>query len=192
MTSFPLKTAALLVAALPIAPAFAQIDNSDPTKFVQSIASSGLASLKGDRAAARGQFRSLLAQHFAVDAIGDRLIRRWSGQITPAQRQAYKAAFPGFIIGTYADRLYEYSNASVKVVRVQDQGANAAVLSQVSRPGARPVNVIWSLAKVGNGYKITNLTVGGVNVAVSQEADFNSYIQRNGFDALVAFMRKRG
>ena len=31
----------------------------------------------------------------------------------------------------------------------------------------------------------------GVNVAVAQEADFNSYIQRNGFDRLIAFLRSR-
>ena len=77
-------------------------------------------------------------------------------------------------------------------MRVQNQGNSAAVLTQVTRPGARPATAIWSLAKVGNGYKVTNLTVSGVNIAVAQEADFSSYIQRNGFDALVNFMEKRG
>jgi phospholipid transport system substrate-binding protein len=183
--------AAALALPLAAAPAAAQIDNRDPARFVQGIASTGLGALRGDRNAARGKFRAVLAQHFAVDAIADRLIRRHRATISPAQYRAYKQAFPGFIIGTYADRLYPYADAQVKVVRAQNQGANAAVLTQVTRQGTRPVNVIWSLARVGNGYKVTNLTVGGVNVAVAQEADFNSYIQRNGFDRLVAFLRSR-
>jgi phospholipid transport system substrate-binding protein len=52
--------------------------------------------------------------------------------------------------------------------------------------------VIWSLTKSGSGYKVSNLTVAGVNLALSQEADFKAYAQRNGFDALVKFMKDRG
>ena len=180
------------VLALAAVPAQAQIDNRDPGRFVQSIAQTGFGSLKGPRSAARGKFRAILAQHFAVDAIGDRLIQRWRRQITPQQYAAYRAAFPNFIIGTYADRLYDYSDASLKVVRVQNQGANAAVLTQVTKPGGRPATVIWTLTRVGAGYKVQNLTVGGVNLAVAQGADFDSYIQRNGFDRLVQFMSSRG
>lgn len=192
MIRMTLAGAALAAAALTALPAHAQINNRDPAQFVQGIATTGLASLRGNRAAARGKFRAILAQHFAVDAIGDRLIQRWRRQITPAQYRAYKAAFPAFIIGTYADRLYDYSSADVKVIRTQNQGNSTAVLTQVTKPGARPVNVIWTLARVGGGYKVTNLNVGGVNVAVAQQADFDSYIQRNGFDRLVAFMKSRG
>lgn len=175
------------------APVAAQtIDNTDPGRFVETLSKRGFAVLKGNKTAARGQFRGLLAQHFAVDAIGDSLIRQWRPKITPAQYQAFKAAFPDFIIGTYADRLYEYANATVKVVRVQSQGNGAAVMTQVTRPSGDSNPVIWSLTKVGNGYKVTNLTVSGVNLAMSQRADFDSYIQRNGFDALVKFMKARG
>jgi phospholipid transport system substrate-binding protein len=184
--------AALAAAILVSTPASAQISNRDPEQFVQGIATTGLSSLGGNRQAARGKFRSILAQHFAVDTIGDRMIRRWRGKVTPAQYQAYKAAFPTFIIGTYADRLYPYANANVKVVRTQNQGNNAAVLTQITKPGARPMNVIWTLIRTGGGYKVSNLNVGGVNVAMAQQADFDSYIQRNGFDRLVAFMKSRG
>lgn len=183
---------ATLAAPVAVAPAAAAVSNQDPGRFVESLATTGFGALKGNKAAARGKFRSILAQHFAVDAIGDRLIRRWRPQISQSQYARYKAAFPDFIIGTYADRLYEYADASIKVVRVQNQGNNAAVLTQVIRPGARPVNAIWSVTKTTSGYKVTNLTVGGINLAVTQSADFNAYVQKNGFDALVSFMKSRG
>jgi len=44
----------------------------------------------------------------------------------------------------------------------------------------------------GGGYKVTNLKVGGVNLAISQAADFDAIIQRKGFDALVQMMKARG
>jgi phospholipid transport system substrate-binding protein len=187
---------ALMTAAAPIATtpaAAAAINTQDPAQFISGLTEQGFAALRsGNKDAAKTQFRTLLAQHFAVDQIGERLIRRWSPKITPAQHAAYKAAFPNFIIGTYADRLFEYANATVKVIRTQQAGNGAAVMTQVIKPGAAPINAIWTVEKIGGEYKVTNLTVAGINLAVTQAADFDSYIQRNGFDKLVAFMKARG
>lgn len=181
-----------LGAAMFTTPAAAAINNQDPTQFVNGFVSEGFAALRtGNRAAARVQFRTLLAQHVAVDAIGDRLIRRWSGKITPAQKAAYKAAIPNYIIGTYADRLFDYARADFKIVRSMPAGAGIDVTTQVTRPGAQPITAIWSLGKLGPAYKVTNLKVAGVNLALTQAADFDAIVQRKGFDALVEMMKSR-
>lgn len=175
-----------------ISPAAAAINNQDPAQFVNGFASEGFAALRtGSRAAAKAQFRTLLAQHVAVDAIGDRLIRRWSAKITPAQKAAYRAAFPNYIIGTYADRLFDYSRADFRIIRSTPVGRGVDVTTQVTKPGAQPVTAIWSVGKLGSAYKVTNLKVGGVNLALTQAADFDAIIQRKGFDALVAMMKSR-
>jgi phospholipid transport system substrate-binding protein len=172
--------------------AAATIDNSDPSRFIETLSSEAFRVLHtGSKASARGQFRTLLGQYFAVDEIGDRLIRRWKPQITPAQDEAYKAALPGFLIGTYADRLYDYADAQVKVVRAVPRGDGAAVVSQVTRPGQNPISAIWTVSKSGDGYKVENLTVSGINLVLTQTADFDGYVQKNGFDKLVAFMKSR-
>jgi phospholipid transport system substrate-binding protein len=176
-----------------VAPPAAADNTQEPGAFVDTLADEAFGVLRtGNRASARTQFRTLLSQYFAVDAIGDRLIRRWKPQITPAQYAAYKAAFPTFIIGTYADRLFDYARADLKVVRTVPQGTSAAVMTQVIKPGASPINAVWTVDKVGGDYKVSNLTVAGINLAVTQAADFDAYIQRNGFDKLVAFMKARG
>lgn len=190
--------AAALATAIPFAapvatPAAAAVNTSDPSQFIDTLADEGFAVLRsGDKKAARTQFRTILAQHFAVDAIGERLIRRWSPTITPAQKAAYKAAFPTFIIGTYADRLFEYSKADLKVVRTMPAGGGVDVVTQVTKPGAAPITTIWSVQNSGGAYKVTNLKVGGINLAISQAADFDAIVQRKGFDALVAMMKSRG
>jgi phospholipid transport system substrate-binding protein len=184
-------TASLTVPVL--APAMAAVNDQQPGPFVDTLSDEGFAVLRtGNKVAAKAQFRTLLSQYFAVDAIGDRLIRRWSAKITPAQRAAYKAAFPNFIIGSYADRLFDYARADVKVLRTVPQGSSAAVMTQVINPGAQPITAIWTVDKIGGGYKVSNLTVAGINLAVTQSADFDAYIQKNGFDKLVAFMKSRG
>ncbi|SFR80184.1 MlaC/ttg2D family ABC transporter substrate-binding protein [Sphingomonas jatrophae] len=198
MKTFPARAAlAALLLPLPLGlaatPAAAAVDASDPGRFIDTLADEGFGALRGgNKAAARTQFRTLLSQHFAVDALGDRLIRRWSAKITPAQRAAYKAALPNFIIGTYADRLAQYRDADLKVVRTVPAGASAQVMTTVTRPGARPIPATWTVDRVGSGYKVSNLTVGGINLALAQAADFDAVIQRQGFDALIAMMKKRG
>lgn len=192
MRSAMLLPSAFVVAIATAHPLAAAVDAREPGRFVSSLADTAFASLKaGGPAARRGQFRAILAQNFEVGAIGDRLIQRWRAKITPAQYAAYKAAFPGFIIGTYGDRLEPYADADLKVVRVVPQGSGAAVMTTVTRPGARPANVIWAVRKVGTAYKVTNLTALGVNLGLAQQADFDSFIQRRGFDALIAFMKSR-
>jgi phospholipid transport system substrate-binding protein len=174
-------------------PATAAIDTSDPTRFVQTLTTDGFAAMRGgNREAAKAKFRSLLAQNVAVDQIGDRLIRRWLPKITPAQHDQYKSLLPGYVVGTYADRLFEYANANVRIVRTQPTaGGGADVVTQVTKPGAQPIAATWSLKKVGGAWKVLNLNVAGINVAMAQAADFDSVIQRQGFDALLKMMAAR-
>ena len=68
----------------------------------------------------------------------------------------------------------------------------ANVVTTVQKPGRSPIRAIWALTQVGGQWKVSNLTVAGINVAMAQAADFDSVVQRQGFDALVKMMRARG
>ena len=196
-TSIRLAALALAVAPLgavaPVAaPAYAATDAAGT--FIETLSGQAFAILKDksmSRTAVRARFRQILRDNFALDEIGDKLIRRQRATITPAQYAAYKAVLPDYIINTYADRLYDYSNATLKVVRTLPRGANTDVMSRIQRPGSQPFDATWTV-KTAARPQIVNLTVGGVNLALTQEADFTAYIQRNGFDRLVAFMKAGG
>lgn len=191
-------TAALAIIAgagiLPaVMPAVAAVDTSDPQRFIQTLTTDGFAAIRsGSHATAKARFRTLLTDNVAVDQISDRLIRRWLPTITPAQKAAYKAALPGYVIGTYADRLFDYSDATVQVIRAQPTaGGGADVYTLVTKPGAQGVRATWSLTQVNGQWKVLNLNVAGINVALAQAADFDAVIQRQGFDALIAKMKAR-
>lgn len=186
-------TIAGLTVAIAAMPAQAAVDSSDPQRFVQTLTTDAFLAMKsGNKVAAKAQFRTLLSTNVAVDQIGDRLIRRWLPTITPAQRAAYKQALPTYIIGTYADRLFEYQDATIKVLRGQPAGGGYDVMTQVVKPGRQPIPAVWSVSQVGGQWKVANLRVGGINVAMAQAADFDSVIQREGFDALIKRMKARG
>lgn len=188
-------TIALAGVASPIAisPASAAISQASPSAFVETLANDGLRSLRtGTPSEKRARFRGLIEQHFAVNAIGDRLIQRWRDRITPAQYQSYRRALPGFLLGTYADRLATYANAEVEVTNATERGGTYFVQTRVTNPGGRPGSVIWQLSRSDGRYQVVNMRVSGINLTMNQAQDFDSYIQRRGFDQLVSFMQSRG
>lgn len=190
---------AALALAVPAAPLLAQSTVAaspagDPAArpFIEKLVNDGFAVLRDKaiaRQAARAKFRAMLNQNVAVDDIGMRLIRRQKATLSPAQVDAYRAAFPEFVLNAYADRLYDYADAKVVVQRTVGRGPFTEVYTRVTRPGAQPLDTIWQVKSDGGRLVVNNLIVGGVNLALTQEADFASYIQKNGFDALVGFMK---
>ena len=118
-----------------------------------------------------------------------RLIRRQKATLSPAQLDAYRAAFPEFVLNAYADRLYDYAGAKVQVQRTLGRGPFTEVYTRVTRPGAQHIDTIWQVKSDGSRLMVNNLVVAGVNLSLTQEADFASYISKNGFDALVTFIK---
>lgn len=181
------STAAAQTAATPA-------DAAAAGQFIASLSDRVFAVLKetGSKPVLKLKFRSLLKENFAVDQAGARLIRRYRSQITPAQLAAYQAVLPDYVVNIYADRLINYSNAEVKIIRSQPHGSNGNVdvFSRIEVPGKQPFDIIWAVEKgTGGKWLIANVTVSGVNMSLTQEADFSAYIAKNGFDALVTMMK---
>lgn len=205
----PAALAVLLAGGLALAPAGAAWAQAAPaaataqdmaaaTAFLQKLADDVFAILR-DRSLGEAEkdrrLRQLLIENVAVKPLGDRLIRRHRASITDAQYKAYSAAFPDFVVGAYGDRLRAYSGAEFKVVRSLPRGTRGDVdiVARVSERTGQPFESIWTVGRNREGrWRLLNLTVAGVNMALTQEADFSAYVERNGFDALIRFMRERG
>jgi phospholipid transport system substrate-binding protein len=172
--------------------------------FIDKLTADAFAILKDKsltKEQARTKFRILLKGNFDVDAAGLRLIRTYRApnspiKLTDAQVNAYRAALPDFLVNTYSDRLYDFASAKVSIVRTAPRGSrgDVDVYTRITDPrpgtgGGKPIDAIWQV-KGGPKPLVSNITVNGVNVALTQEADFKAYIEKNGFDALVDFMKK--
>lgn len=188
------------VAAQTAAPATAAQQKA-AASFIVGLSDKAFAILRDrslSRSAARSRFRTLLGENFDVDATGLRLIRSYRApnsplKLTPGQLDAYRKALPDFLVNTYSDRLYDFATSKLSVVRTVPRGSrgDVDVYTRITDPhGGQPIMAIWQV-KGGARPLVSNLVVNGVNVALTQEADFKSYIDRNGFDALVSFMKQQ-
>jgi phospholipid transport system substrate-binding protein len=170
---------------------------ADPAAFVADLGKRAIEVLtsKQSEAEREKEFRKLFDEGFDLQAIGRFVLGPYWRTATEAQRQEFLKLFETYVIHSYAVRFGEYSGQQLTVLGARAQGDDAAVVqSQIVQPNnAPPIKVDWQLSKGPQGYKITDVNVEGVSMAVTQRQEFASIIQRNGgqLDALLKLLREK-
>lgn len=163
---------------------------SDAAELINSIANRLLTVLKSGVSDAdrEREMSAILRQSFDLQAIGRTVLGRHWNAATPDQRQRFLTAFERAEVKAYSSRFREYSGQSLVVGKVTQQAPRELVNSQIVQPNGGPaIRLVWEIV---NG-KIIDVTIEGVSMAVTRRSDFNSYVQRNGLDALIAELERR-
>jgi phospholipid transport system substrate-binding protein len=147
---------------------------------------------EGEREA---QFRALFNEGFDVPAISRFVLGNYWRVATDEQRRAFVTLFEAYVVHAYAVRFNEYSGQQLKVTAQRAEGEDSALVqSVIAQPsGAPPLRVDWRVGKTAKGFKIIDVVVEGVSMAVTQRQEFSSVIQRNGgeIDAVLKLLRKK-
>ena len=80
----------------------------------------------------------------------------------------------------YGQRLAEYHGESLRVIGSRTEPERAIVSSEIIRPQGPPIKVDWRLNTRNGVYKITDVSVDGGSMALTQRSEFAGLIQRNG------------
>jgi phospholipid transport system substrate-binding protein len=147
---------------------------------------------EGEREA---QFRALFDEGFDVPAISRFVLGNYWRVATDEQRRAFVTLFEAYVVHAYAVRFNEYSGQQLKVTAQRAEGEDSALVqSVIAQPsGAPPLRVDWRVGKTEKGYKINDVVIEGVSMAVTQRQEFSAVIQRNGgeIDALLKLLREK-
>jgi phospholipid transport system substrate-binding protein len=189
-------TAALVVFAWALAPAIPAAAAADPAAMISSLGSRALEVLGKDATQSQrvARFRELLREDFDVPGIGRFVLGRYWNTATEEQRAEFVKLFEDYIAMAYATRLAEYTGETFKVTGSRPDADGAIVSSQIVRPaGAAPVKVDWRLTGRSGAYKISDVTVDGISMAVTQRSEFASVIQHNGgqVQGLITMLREK-
>jgi phospholipid transport system substrate-binding protein len=128
------------------------------------------------------RFDALLSRNFDIPRISRFVLGRYWRTASPQERQRFTDLFERWIIRTYSARFSEYSGETVKVTGSRDESETSTIVSsQLLRPnGAPPAKLDWRVRKENGGYKIVDVDVEGVSMALTQRDEFASVIQRSG------------
>lgn len=156
---------------------------------INTIANKGL-----DEDAKKQVFRRLLTQNFDMSTIGRFAMGRFWRVATPEQQKEYSRLYEKMIVDVYTARFNKYSGQSFDVTENRvDSSGDIVVSSKVTGSGA-PIMVDWRVRPKGGSYRIIDVMVEGVSMAVTQRNDFAGIIQQGGgtIDALLEYLRKGG
>jgi phospholipid transport system substrate-binding protein len=176
----------------------AEPEASGPGGFIEDLADRALDMLTSPSISTEERnerFRSLLVNNFDVPAVGRFVLGRYWRLSTEEERQEFLVLFEELVVRTYASRFGGYSGETFQINEVRDlQNKDAVVLSEIVRPaGGPPVRLDWRVRGPNSTYRIVDLSIEGVSMALTQRSEFSAVIQREGGNiaGLIASLRRK-
>ena len=164
--------------------------------FITKLADQGVGFL-GDtnlsQSKQKSEFKKLLNTNFDMNTIARFSLGRHWRSASKAQQQEYLKLFNAMIVDVYSARFKDYQGQKIKVTGSRKEGErDVLVHSTMEQQSGPDVKIDWRVRQKSGQYRVVDVIVEGVSMALTQRSDFSSVIQRGGGDmeALLAPLRK--
>ena len=195
-----MKTLTALLFALILCPLSVHADEQSPETLVRQVTEDVLAAIKSDKALQSGDKQKALAlaeQKVLPHVDFTEMTRLAAGRswitATPDQRERLTAAFRTMLVRTYANAIDTYRGQTMKVdaARVSPDPNEATVRNRYLRPGREATIVDYSMRKTAEGWKIYDIVVAGVSLALTYRAQFTDAAQSGGIENLIKLLQQK-
>ena len=138
-------------------------------------------------------FRQLLARDLDIPLIAKVVLGKHWRSATEQQRATYMDAFAVFVVQTYSLRLGGVDMNAIRILDTNPIGdRDVVVRSRIDRSGANAVRADWRLTNRSGNYRILDLSVEGVSMALMLRQEFAAVIRaKGGLDGLIAVLKER-
>jgi phospholipid transport system substrate-binding protein len=112
--------------------------------------------------------------------------QNWKGA-APEQRKQLVEAFRTLLVRTYASALAAYSEQKFdyRPLRAKPTDTDVTVQVRVIQPGAQAVPIDYSMEKTPTGWKVYDVSVGGVSLVANYRTEFANVVRSSGIDGLI-------
>ena len=138
--------------------------------------------------------RNLFRQNFDVPAISRFVLgKHWRGAST-AERQDFVDAFEEMNTRQFLAMVGEFSEEMFSVVKVQEDAAKPSlslVSTKIVQSEGEPISAVWRVRNNDGQYKILDIVVEGVSMAITLRHEYGTVVKSDGVDGLIAIMREK-
>lgn len=167
-------------------------DGKKAEAFIQDLGNKGIKTLTGKELSEterRKRFEELFVKAFDYERIGKFVLGRFRRQVGADDMKEYLSLFKDMVVRVYAARFGEYNNETFKVEssRVVDKKIDTMIVSsKIIRPNDSKIALEWHMyaTKVGD-FKIFDVVVEGVSMALTQRSEFSAILQQGGIKKLI-------
>ncbi|MBL8643312.1 MAG: ABC transporter substrate-binding protein [Rhodospirillaceae bacterium] len=174
----------------------AQDFRNDATGLVEKFAQTGIAEVLGAKISQKEKtekFRVLFKDFFDIPAIGRFVLGRSARAGSADEMAKFATLFEDVIVYTWSRRFGEYKGQTLKVNDSAPDGDEGAVVNStiLGNEGGN-FAVAWRLRKRTDGFRVVDVIIEGVSMAITYRQEYATIIQQNGgVSGLIAQMEKQ-
>jgi phospholipid transport system substrate-binding protein len=140
-------------------------------------------------------FRGIVDEIADVPRITTFVLGKYARTIAPAQRDRFNVVFREYAQNVYEKRLGDFHGETVKVVGSTVRKPGDVVVNTVISGGrvSQPVAASWRVLGGGSSWKVVDVQVSGIWLAITQQQDFVSTTDNAGgnLDVLIGQLQKQ-
>src|SRR5882762_10044667 len=106
------------------------------------------------------------------------------------QQERLTSEFKRLLVRTYSGALASYRDQIIefKPARASSGDSEVTVRSQVRQSGAEPITIDYAMEKTESGWKIFDVSIGGISLAANYRTAFGEEVRNHGIDGLIALL----
>ena len=167
-----------------------------PVAFIRALGDQAVSVIRSDMQLTQkaAYFRRMIHQDFDLTGICRFVLGPYWRVASPEERKQFRNLFADRLVRFYGQQLGE-SGGGVFVVTGSRTGPNGVVvISQITRPQAAPIAVEWRLGISHGLYKINDVAIDNVSMALAQRSQIAELIARGGgqLGTVLVTMRQGG
>jgi len=91
--------------------------------------------------------------------------------------------YSGALASSYRDQVIEF-----KPLRASPGDSEVTVRSQVKQSGAEPIAIDYAMEKTASGWKIFDVSIGGISLAANYRTAFGEAVRNHGVEGLITLL----
>ncbi|MDA1106925.1 MAG: ABC transporter substrate-binding protein [Proteobacteria bacterium] len=166
----------------------------DAQAMVHQASDRMIAALKTEREAIKANparlftlVEEIVLPHFDFERMSRWVLGKHWRTASAAQRVQFVQEFRPLLVRTYATAMAEYRDQKIVYMPLKADAAadEVTIRSEVRTPGGPPIPVSYSAYMKGSEWKVYDVTIDGVSMAVNYRTTFSHEIRQGGLDALI-------
>lgn len=195
------KNLLLAVAAalfMAISPAHADVDAAQAQSFVKKVTQEGIEEIINanvSQAEKDTRFAKLFNEALDLDFIGQFVLGRSWKTATPEQRKEFIAVYRELNVKTWSQRFDEFKGKAFVFNGTTPSNSKGQIFvnSSVDMGQGEPAKVVWRVRDNNGQYKVVDIIIENVSLAITARNEYSSFIKNNGgsVDALIANLKTK-
>ncbi|MBP3515848.1 MAG: ABC transporter substrate-binding protein [Alphaproteobacteria bacterium] len=188
----------LAVVLLGIGTARANVGGAKAEAFVKKVTTEGIEEIINANVSQQvkdQRFAKLFNEALDLDFIGQFVLGRNWRTSTPEQRSAFIKVYRELNVKTWSQRFDEFKGKNFIFSGTTPSNSKNQIFvnSSVPMEQGEPAKVVWRVKQSGNNYKIVDIIIENVSLAITARNEYSSFIKNNpgGVDALIKDLQKK-